>query len=92
MKDYPETKEEYWQFVDRHWADLHNIICMYAPDEVENVANYRLNQNPKIADIFQEAWSSAPDSPSIHYIPSWHILCNLCSESYVLFDEDGNPL
>ena len=92
MKDYPLNKEEYWQLVDRHWADLINIVCVYNPDKVEEAANYRLNQDPKIDKIFQDTWWSAPDSLSLHYIPSWNILCNLCSEAHVLFDEEGNPL
>lgn len=92
MKDYPENKEQYWQLVDQHWADLINIVCVYNPDKAEDAAHYRLNQDPEIDKIFQDSWWNAPDSPSIHHIPSWNILCNLCSEAYVLFDEEGNPL
>ena len=65
---------------------------MYSSDKVEDASNYRLNQDPKIADIFEQAWGAAPDSSSIHHIPSWGVLCNLCSEAHVLFDDDGNPL
>jgi hypothetical protein len=94
MKDYPTNKEEYWIFVDRHWEDLYDIIYRFAPELCKDADNYRLNQDAKLAGIFQTAWANAPDSPSIHYLPSWNVLCDLCSESYVLFDYDeaGNPL
>jgi hypothetical protein len=92
MKTYPENKDQYWRLVDQHWADLINIVYMYAPNKVEDASNYRLNQDPKINNVFQDSWWNAPDSPSIHYIPSWSVLCNLCSEAHVLFDEDGSPL
>jgi hypothetical protein len=87
MKDYPTTKEEYFQLIDRHWADLINIICKYNPQKAEEAANYRLSKDPQIDHIFQDTWFNAPDSPHIHSIPGWGILCNLCSESYVLGDE-----
>jgi hypothetical protein len=94
MKDYPTNKEEYFQLVDQHWSDLINIISQFVPQMVDRAEKYRRDQDKKLSDIFQEAWAAAPDSFSLHYIPSWHILCDLCSEAYVLFDYDeaGNPL
>ena len=93
MTSYPTNKEEYWHIVDQHWPDLINIIFMYAPEMVNAAEKARLEQDAwVITDAFNMAWGNAPDSPHIHYIPSWHILCDLCSESYVLFDEEGKPL
>jgi hypothetical protein len=34
------------------------------------------------------AFGSAPNKPEIHKIPGWHILCELLSESYVLYDDN----
>lgn len=88
MKDYPTTKEEYWQLVDQHWQDLYNILAMFLPKEqLATADNLRLQQDPQLSHLFNEAWWNAPDSPSIHSIPSWYVLCNLCSESYVLMEE-----
>lgn len=41
-------------------------------------------RNPALFNYFQRAWASAPDSPHIHNIRGWDILCDLCSESDVL--------
>jgi hypothetical protein len=32
---------------------------------------------------FSMFWAIAPDNPSIHYIPHWYDLCDLCSENWV---------
>jgi hypothetical protein len=94
MKDYPSNKEEYWQLVDQHWEDLFDIIFRFAPEFAKLADEARLKKDDRLSSIFEEAWGNAPDSPHIHYIPSWNILCNLCSEAYVLYDYDeaGNPL
>lgn len=36
-----------------------------------------------LSDFLQKAWSAAPDSERIHSWPSWHVLCDLCSEGWV---------
>jgi hypothetical protein len=92
MKDYPTNKEEYWQFVDQYWEKLANIIRMFAPDQVELAREYAEKNDPRIANIFEESWGNAPDDISIHTIPGWSILCNLCSESYVLDENENSPL
>jgi len=88
MKDYPTNKEEYWQTVDAHWEDLYDILIRFLPKEkLAQADKLRLNQNTDLVSLFNDAWWSAPDSPSIHSIPSWHTLCDLCSEAHVLFEE-----
>jgi hypothetical protein len=85
MYNYPKTKEEYWEVVDTYWIDLYNILYMYLPkDQVVEADNLRLQKNPKISNLFNNAWFNAPDNRSIHSIPSWFVLCDLCSESYLL--------
>jgi hypothetical protein len=93
MYSYPKDKPSYWAIVDQYWPDLLNIIRQFAPDMVDEAQTAKQNQDAwVITDAFNMAWINAPDSPSIHRIPSWHVLCDLCSESYVLFDEEGKPL
>lgn len=88
LPEYPKNAEEYWQIVDAYWANLYNILARFLPkDQLAQADNLRLNKNPEIARLFNAAWGNAPDSPSIHSIPSWRVLCDLCSEEYVLYDE-----
>ncbi len=96
--NYAETKEEWWRFVDENWHQLFEIMRRFLPfDGYEGidqellphllsveVERLKVNHDPKLAGYFQAAWGTAPDSPSIHYIPKWNILCDLCSEEYVL--------
>lgn len=87
MKDYPTNKEEYWKLLARHWDDIYDIIYKFCPEHGAEADNLRTSQDPKIARILSDAWAAAPDESWIHNIPSWGILCNLCSESYVLDEE-----
>lgn len=34
------------------------------------------------------AWRCAPDKPWIHSLPSWGVLCDLCSEDWVFYEEE----
>lgn len=86
---YPKNEEEYWNIVDSHWDKLYDILACFLPRErLATADNLRLSKDPKIARLFNEAWFNAPDSPSIHSIPAWHVLCDLCSESHVLHEDE----
>jgi len=43
----------------------------------------------KLLRYLNGAWNEAPDKPWIHEIPAWDVLCDLCSESYCLEEENG---
>jgi len=77
---------DWWGNVDEHWNDLVNIIGMYRdvrPDEFKRIEEMKDNRDEALWSIFQRAWSDAPDKPYIHEIPSWYVLCDLCSEGWV---------
>jgi hypothetical protein len=97
----PTTKEEYWQVVDDYWSNLLNIILMFGPETIVDVDSdsvieklavvvnrYKENRDIRLVDIFNKTWASAPDDGRIHLIPAWPILCDLCSESYLVLDEE----
>jgi hypothetical protein len=92
LPEYATNKNEYWQIVDANWTDLYNILVTYLPkEELATADNLRINQDRELSSLFENAWFAAPDHPHIHNIPGWHILCNLCSEAHVLW-EDGELL
>lgn len=96
-----ETKEDWWYLVDKHWADLYRILDMYLPlSEHENlnkeiieetlgcfITTLKEKKDEELVRYFHSAWWRAPDCPSIHKIPSWGILCDLCSENWVFQEE-----
>ena len=99
---YPETKEEWWRMVDENWTDLFNIMWRFLPMDSyedlegnltdkslsEEIIKLKESQNSKLASYFQATWSAAPDNPSIFEIPKWLLLCDLCSENYVLYEDE----
>ena len=99
---YPRTDVEWWTNVKTYWADLFEIFWIYLPmDEygdrdgnvlvnslAEHVTRLKEEQDPELARYFSAAWAAAPDNRSIHSIPSWGVLCDLCSESGVLYDDE----
>lgn len=98
----PTTKEEWWSLLDKHWKVLNDILAHYLdyraymdysgkPTErtmEQIVFDLKEQRNPDIARYLNSAWWQAPDSSYIHSIPGWGLLCDLCSEEYVLYDDD----
>jgi hypothetical protein len=84
------NKDDWWTNVNEHWADLKNIIRMFNNISSVGLAaleELRFSKDPELGWYFQKAWENAPDSPEIHNIPSWHVLCDLCSERWVFEEE-----
>ena len=89
MPSAPETREEYFFLAERFQDELFNIITDFSGrDNAEEFLLFLNERSNSIASIFHQAWRDAPDKPWIHSIPGWHVLCDLCSEDYIL-DEAG---
>lgn len=87
MKPYPTDIESYWRICAENWDNVKAIVDMFlGPKEAEMAEVMRQNQDPDIVKVFNDAWAAAPDNRSIHSIPGWSVLCDLCSESYVFDD------
>lgn len=94
---YPTTSEEYWWTIDNYWSYLLSIIQQFAPKVIEldgdilsiAVASTRLKEkrDVRLINFFHKTWMAAPDDGVIHAIPGWHILCDLCSEDYLAYEE-----
>lgn len=53
-----------------------------------DVLNCKKNKNwYRLLRYINAAWAAAPDDPSIHRIPGWGVLCDLCSEEWVFAEE-----
>lgn len=100
---YIRTKEEYWQVVYDWWDDLLSIMRRFIPMEGyedkdgtilevplwQYIVKLKDKRDLNLDGYFQSTWLSAPDSGWIHGIKGWDILCDLCSESYVLYEDEG---
>lgn len=102
MKTYttPNNSQEYWQIVDDNWNDIKHILNLYLPtfqaqwiDKTtlsislgEYIEELKNAQNPRLVRVFNAAWFAAPDDIGIWSHKSWGILCDLCSEEYVLYE------
>ena len=42
----------------------------------------------KLDNIFQSSWFGMPESSGVRELPSFFIFCDLCSENYVLYEEE----
>jgi len=56
-------------------------------EALEQFEEYIRSRNRKIHSMFSQAWWRAPDRPEIHDIPGWDVLCDLCSEDWVFWEE-----
>lgn len=99
IKDYvcPNNADEYWQVVDKYWPLILDIVLRFCSDNIFSVdskyfgkklavvlTSMKLNRDTEICNFFDQAWYNAPDTGHIHLIPGWEILCDLCSESYLV--------
>ena len=82
----PTTKDEWWQLVDDDWENLSAIFDRVGMDTWDAEV-YKARRDPRLHPILEEVWARAPDKPHIHEWPGWGVLCDLCSESYVLYPE-----
>lgn len=54
---------------------------------VEKFDRYLLDSDPEMAIILNQAWFGIPESTRCWPVPSFGVLCDLCSEAYVLEEE-----
>lgn len=101
--DYAKTAEQWWEIVDGWWDNLSLLLEQYLPMDKpveqdnkivavtlrEHIILLKQSRDSELATWFGRAWGNAPDSGYIHGQKAWDVLCDLCSESYVLYEE-GN--
>lgn len=97
----PETAEQWWANVDEWWAELLSIVERFVKldQTVEDdgkflgingyvhMAQLKQARDPRLAGYFDAAWCNAPDNGAIHTIRGWLVMCDLCSEQWVLHPE-----
>lgn len=96
---WPRDEAEWWHNVDEWWADLLNIAAttgcaLEAPldalkdsrSAVVTLEEMRRKRDTELAHFFSHVWGAAPDHGRVHGWEGWDVLCDLCSESGVLFD------
>ncbi len=100
-----DSYEDWWSAVDKNWKQLRLILVRFIPMNGNEgfagqilphplwieVENLKEAGNEDLARYFHAAYAAAPDSPEIHRIPGWGLLCDLCSEEGVLFDGEEIP-
>ncbi len=98
--NWPKTKDKWWALVDEHWPDLvsllHRFIGMNDHENIDGkltiepraveIERMKRERNPRLARYLNGAWGNAPDVPGLSEITGWDLLCDLCSEEYVLDD------
>lgn len=96
------TSQDWWNAVNAHWPKLRDILYRFLPMngfETKDgliltyplgkyVEELKEKRDTKLEGYFQSAWAAAPDKDWIREIPGWFLLCDLCSENYVLFEEN----
>ena len=98
---YPKTEEEWWKVAREWWPDFIVIANKYidvkAPIDLYGnlslkpyieCATKALNEkDPILSSFFSKVWQEAPDNGTIHSNIGWGVLCDLCSESYLIHED-----
>lgn len=91
---YPRNAQEWWDVLKEYWQEITNIWFMFGVASVgdnpitrENLLEMRRKRKSELEAFCHRAWAAAPDNGSIHALPAWNVLCDLCSEAGVLYDD-----
>lgn len=86
-RGYARNMGEWWLLVDDKWNDLKSIISGSRPVLLKKAVQAKQKRDAKMLWlVFQKSWEALPDSRSIHRIPGFGRLCDLCSD--FPFDEE----
>jgi hypothetical protein len=84
----PTDAQEWWDVLKEWWPEITAIwrqFCHFQRHiSDEELLEMRRVRKKELEEFCHRAWSNAPDSGSIHAIPGWGVLCDLCSEAGVL--------
>jgi len=81
---YPKTAEEWWKLLNDFGEQIQNDFFRYGTQsEWKKFRNaVRGHKNTGwIVHFLNEVWWKLPDTSSIHDIPTFKLLCDLCSEA-----------
>lgn len=95
MYQYPRTAQEWWNVLTEWWDELVAIWCKFIPEVTwkrQSLVEMRKRRDMTLEGYCHQAWSNAPDDGSIHAIPGWRILCDLCSEAEYCLYGDGSVI
>lgn len=97
----PSNATEYWAIVDYYWDDINHILNIYLntyarfwidntllPTTLgEYITTLKETRNPRLCRVLHSAWWNCPEEKS-HEADhkGWNVLCDLCSEEYVLYE------
>lgn len=56
-------------------------------DELGDYESLKNNRDNELLSIFNETYWGMPESVSCHDYPKFYLLCDLCSEGYVLYED-----
>ena len=84
-----DTGEDWLELFRSHWNDLYAIVNRFTPYEALFEKLKESDDVLRLCNLLEEAWWNAPDDPKIHDIPSWDVLCDLCSEVPEEVQHDG---
>lgn len=82
------NKADWWDGLGSQWGNIQLILGRFVSNEEEESAKqaYKDRDEVEMLRVLNNAWWNASDDSSIHEIPGWGDMCDLCSESWV-FDE-----
>ena len=84
----PETAEQWWALVEQYHDELCELVSAFHP------CNHSYTDFVITAASAEAAceWFGMPESTEVRSYPGFGVLCNLCSESYVLYEGDEDAI
>lgn len=89
----PRTAAEWWSLLGTNRTRIAEIMVRVGVAEKQRnafEAAVTFRDVEQICRLLQLTWENAPDRAEIHSWAGWSVLCDLCSENYLVKEGDAS--
>ena len=100
MTDNHETKEEWYhsragwiEVFKKNYKDVRALVDRFCgkAEELDKFMTVGVDESAAhyeaLWTLLQDTWEAAPDASGLHSLLGWSVLCDLCSEGPILWED-----
>ena len=84
-----QTSAQWWRLIEQNWDELVALLERCGLDDRAGMERLKARRDARIARRLQAARQRAPAGRPGRLGHDWRVLCDLCAEQWVLYQEVG---